>query len=149
MEVYVSRKMELHDFVSTAWPKRHGDAGTLMGWVEKAFLAYPDVDLLTEARKASLWEAERPSNTKRSIRRFLSNWWSKSQSKEPGRRARVVSIGAVRWLKKNNKSPDYAFENWVRGREVTPEAVLEFCSYASTTEPFSPEEVVTIFLEGV
>ena len=145
----MSREQELYDFVLSAWPKRHGDTKTLRGWVGKAFLAYPDVDLLVEARKASLWEAERPSNTKRSIRRFLSNWWSKSQSKEPGRRARVVSIGAVRWLKKNNKNPDYAFENWVRGREVTPESVLEFCSYASTTEPISAEEVVTIFLEGM
>lgn len=142
------KAVELREFIVKAWPKSHGEADTLDVWLSKAAMAFPDVDLLADARKAAVWEAEKASNKKKSARRFLTNWWSRTQaSSKPV--APVVSLSAVRWLSKNNKHPDYVFEAWARGKEVTPLAVVEFCNYMGVTAPDSCEEVVDVFLRGV
>jgi len=146
----VSRERELYDFVIAAWPKRCGDDRTLMGWIEKAFLAFPDVDLLLEARKAAMWEAEKRANQKKSVRRFLTNWWARSEPvvrRRPG--AKVVSLSAVRWLNRYNRSPDFLFERWARGKGVDSELVLSFCTYMGATAPDNCDEVVEVFLGGV
>ena len=148
VEVCVSLERDLYDFILKAWPKAHGDSETLAAWISRAQLAFPDVNLLEDARKAAVWEAERPSNSKKSARRFLRNWWARSQEsvKPP---APVVSLSAVRWLSKNNKHPDYLFENWARGKGVDETAVLEFCDYIGVSRPDDPHEVVSVFLGGV
>ena len=143
--------IELEEFVVSVWPKRHGDSSALKPWIKKARIAFPDVDLLMEARKAAVWEAEKVSNTKRSAKRFLTNWWGRTQERagEDKSACRVVSLSAVRWLSKHNKHPDYLFERWVRRRGVDEAAVLSFCDYFGIPNPDSAAEVVEVFLKGV
>lgn len=148
VEVCVSLEKDLYEFILKVWPKAHGDSDSLASWISRARLAFPDVNLLEDARKASVWEAEKASNGKKSARRFLRNWWARSQeSSSPV--APVVSLSAVRWLSKNNKHPDFLFESWARGKVVDERAVLEFCGYIGVTRPDDPEEVVSVFLRGV
>ena len=146
-EVCVSKKAELHRFIVTAWPKRHGSGETLDSWLSKAFMAFPDVDLIGEARRAAMWEEERASNKKRGARRFLTNWWARTPQSFEKDPAPVVSISAARWLKKNSKYPDYLFEKWARGSDINEESVLRFCEYSGASRPDSPAEVVSLFLK--
>jgi hypothetical protein len=143
---------ELRRFMIEVWPRRHGESDSLMGWLSRAQMAFPDVDLLNEARKAAVWESEKASNKKKSARRFLTNWWGRTQESSK-KDAPVVSLDAVRWLSKNNKHPDYKFEAWVHldpeGGRNTPEAVMAFCGYMGVTPPSSCEEVIDVFLGGV
>jgi hypothetical protein len=149
VEVCVSKEKALHDFIVEAWPKSHGDKKTLDAWIKKAYIAFPDSDLIGEAKRAFMWEAARPSREKKSARRFLSNWWVRSTKKLPYEVPKATPLGAVRWLKRHNKEPDYLFESWARGKDVTPQAVLEFCGYMGADPPESCKDVVSVFLEGV
>ena len=148
VEVRVSSNAELYEFIVDVWPKVHGDTKTLMSWLNRASKAFPDVDLLHEARKAAVWEEQKASNKKTSIRRFLTNWWGRTQeSAKPD--AKVVSLSAVRWLSKNNKYPDHLFERWVRRHGVDEASVLSFSHYFGVSAPDSTAEVVEVFLKGV
>jgi hypothetical protein len=151
VEVCVFTNDELESFIVSVWPKRHGKTSELMPWIKKARVAFPDVDLLMEARKAAVWEAEKISNNKKSAKRFLTNWWGRTQQRAIGETpvARVVSLSAVRWLSKNNKEPDYLFEKWARKRGVDETSVLSFCNYFDVSRPDSALEVVEVFLKGV
>lgn len=148
----MSSDSELHDFIVEVWPAGHGDADSLLKWVKAARIAFPNLDLLTEARKAALWEAERPSNKKKSARRFLRNWWIRAsewaEEKKPA--DNVVSLSAARWVSKNNRKPDFYFEGWLRskGMEVTEESVKDFCFYACVTYPEDPKAVVALLKGG-
>ena len=147
----MSLERDLSGFILEVWPKRCGDEATLAPWIRRAGLAFPDVDLFAETRKAAVWEAEKASNSKRSVRRFLTNWWARTQESSSSV-APVISLSAVRWLSKNNKAPDFQFENWVRldpTSRSAPAAVLDFCTYMGVSCPDSCEEVVTVFLNGV
>ena len=71
----------LEEFVRSTWPKLTGNPESFEGWLESSAEAYPDVDLLGEARKARAWEQSNPGRKKRQIRRFLGNWWSRAQER--------------------------------------------------------------------
>jgi hypothetical protein len=145
VEAFVFRDTELHDFLLKAFPKRLGNTDTLMGWCSKATVAFPDVDLVKEARKALLWEAERPSRTKKDVRAFLRNWWSRSQENFEAGGAKVVPIAAVKWLRKNNKSPDYLLDRWCAKRGgLTRESIASFCQYFAIAPPLSADEVIEV-----
>ena len=135
------------------WETGLGSPKTLKGWVEKALVAYPGVDLATEARRAAVWEASRPSRRKKDIRRFLSNWWSRAQTgaekRGDGRTNTVVSISSMRWLKRADRAPEKNLSRWMKGRgELTPELIEEFSSYYSVPLPSSSEEVVSLYKGG-
>lgn len=143
------REIGLHDFVVKAWPVNCGSRSTLSGWIEKAFIAFPDVDLEKEAKKAFMWEAARPSRTKKSIRRFLTNWWSNSQDRFAGKPAKVVPIEAAKWLRRNNKAPDYLFKSWVGDRGLSEGSIESFCDYFALAKPECFEEVMDVYREGM
>ena len=143
----MSVERDLSKFILEVWPKSCGDERTLVSWVKRAKMAFPDVNLLEETRKAAAWEAEKASNSKKSIRRFLTNWWGRSQASSV-RSSPVVYLSAIRWLRKHNKRPDFMFENWARDKEVTSELVLEFSAYLGVAAPEDPDEVVAVFLRG-
>lgn len=145
----MSKESVLHDFIIEAWPKRCGDKETLLLWSKKACVAFPSVDLVGEARRAFMWEAERASREKKHVRRFLTNWWSRSSKNLPFETPKVTPLGAVRWLRKYNKEPDYLFESWAHGKQLSPEAIVEFCGYMGAHLPEDCEDVVSVFLEGV
>ena len=114
-------------------------------WCSKATVAFPDVDLVKEARKALLWEAERPSRTKKDIRGFMRNWWSRSQENFETGGAKVVPIAGVKWLRKNNKSPDYLLDRWCAKRGgLNRESIASFCLYFGTAPPLSADEVIEV-----
>jgi hypothetical protein len=96
-----------------------------------------------------MWEAARPSREKKNARRFLSNWWVRSTKKLPYEVPKATPLGAVRWLKRNNKEPDYLFESWACGKVMIPQVVIDFCKYMGADQPESFEDVVSVFLEGV
>tara|TARA_R100001079_G_scaffold19134_1_gene9617 strand:+ start:806 stop:1255 length:450 start_codon:yes stop_codon:yes gene_type:complete len=143
---------ELYDFVVETWPSGHGDADSLLKWVKAARIAFPTVDLLAEARKAALWESERPSNKKKSARRFLRNWWSRAGEWSAEKKAPevVVPISAARWVRRHNRKPDFYFEKWVDGRglQIDAESVREFCFYANASFPEDVEAVVSLLKGG-
>ena len=145
MEAFVSREQELYDFILEAWPGRYGDRSTLPNWLGKARLAFPSVDLVKEAKKAFMWEAARPSRTKKSIRRFLTNWWANSQERAAGKPASVVPIEAARWLRKHNKAPDYLFKRWVARKGIDNEQIDAFCSYFGIETPYCYEELIDLY----
>ncbi len=139
------RDTELHDFLIEAFPGRLGKTDSLMGWCSKAVLAFPDVNLVNEARKALLWEAERPSRSKKDIRAFLRNWWSRSQESFDSGGGQVVLLEAARWLRKNNKSPDYLLDRWCARRGgLTKDSISSFCQYFGVMPPSSAEEVIKV-----
>ena len=135
----------LSGFILGTWGVSAGLAKTLPDWVRKAQVTFPDVDLMKEARRAAMWEAARPSRKKKSVRMFLTNWWSRTQESVDSGPSRVVSLSAARWLKKNNKSPDFLFDSWVEGRgEVTEGLVVEFSGCFGVDAPAEPSEVVSL-----
>lgn len=71
----------LAEFVRSTWPKLTGNSESFEGWLASSAEAYPDVDLLAEARKARAWEQSNPTRKKKQIRRFLGNWWSRAQER--------------------------------------------------------------------
>ena len=71
----------LEEFVRSTWPKLTGSPESFEGWLEASAEAYPDVDLLGEARKARAWEQSNPGRKKKQIRRFLGSWWSRAQER--------------------------------------------------------------------
>ena len=149
MEAFVSREQELYDFMMEAWPGRCGDKSTLPRWLGKAQLAFPSVDLVKEAKKAFMWEAARPSRTKKSVRRFLTNWWANSQERAAGKPASVVPIEAARWLKRHNKAPDFLFKRWVDKRGIDNEQIDAFCAYFGVAVPYCYEELIELYEEGM
>ena len=135
----------LSGFILGTWGVSAGLAKTLPDWIRKAQVTFPDVDLMKEARRAAMWEAARPSRKKKNVRMFLTNWWSRSQENIDSGPSRVVSLSAARWLKKNNKSPDFLFDSWVEGKgEVTAGLVVEFSSCFGVDAPSDPYEVVAL-----
>ena len=71
----------LAEFVRGTWPKLTGSPESFDGWLESSAEAFPDVDLLSEARKARAWEQSNPTRKKKQVRRFLGNWWSRAQER--------------------------------------------------------------------
>ena len=61
----------------------------------------------------------------------------------------MTPLGAVRWLRRYNKEPDYLFESWARGKRLDSAAIIEFCGYMGAHPPEDCEDVVSVFLEGV
>ena len=51
---------------------------SLENWVKSQEEAHPNLDLLTEAKKARAWEESQPKR-KTAIRRFLSNWFNRAE----------------------------------------------------------------------
>ena len=72
---------ETLDFILEAWPGLLGKHETLERWLKTSRAAYPAVDLLAEARRASAWIESNPSRKKKQVRAFLSKWWSRAQDR--------------------------------------------------------------------
>jgi len=132
------------------WDVGLGSPKGLKSWVEKALVAYPGVDLMAEARRAAVWEAARPSRKKKDVRRFLSNWWSRTQTdaerRGSGRVNTVVSIDSMRWLRRADRAPEKNLSRWMKGKgELTPRLIEKFSNYYSVPLPTSAEEVVSLY----
>jgi hypothetical protein len=69
------------EFLMETWPGRLGKLSTLGHWIEQSRRAFPAVDLLSEARRASAWELSQPSRKKTQVRAFLTRWWSRCQDR--------------------------------------------------------------------
>lgn len=72
---------ETLDFILEAWPGKIGKSSSLPRWLKSSRAAFPAVDLLVEARKASVWEMAAPSRKKTQVRSFLTRWWSRCQDR--------------------------------------------------------------------
>ena len=72
---------ETLDFILETWPGKIGKSSTLPRWLKSSRAAFPAVDLLVEARKASVWEMASPSRKKTQVRSFLTRWWSRCQDR--------------------------------------------------------------------
>jgi len=63
------------------------ETGELSGILEKDLQewkeAYPGVDIATEIMRAKMWLGDNPSNRKKAISRFLSNWLSRNKGGSP------------------------------------------------------------------
>tara|TARA_R110002012_G_scaffold306943_2_gene512112 strand:+ start:95 stop:868 length:774 start_codon:yes stop_codon:yes gene_type:complete len=68
-------------FLLDTWPRGLGKSSTLGRWIKQSEKAFPAVDLLGEARKASAWELSQPSRKKTQVRAFLTRWWSRCQDR--------------------------------------------------------------------
>lgn len=137
-------------YISSVWKVGLGRSSSLPGWIEKAQVAFPSVDLFEESRKAHLWEASRPSRKKKDIRRFLTNWWSKAQtySEKRGGETVVVSIDSMRWLKRADRSPENNLSRWLKDKgELSPELIEKFCSYYGVPLPDDSPAVVSLYKE--
>ena len=135
-------------YMSSVWEGGLGDPSSLPGWVEKAQKAFPGVDLLTEIRKAAMWEAARPSRKKKDIRRFLTNWWSRAQKdlEKRGEGGVVVSIDSMRWLKRADRAPEKTLSRWLKGKgALSPELIQKFCSYYGVPLPNSSSSVIEMY----
>lgn len=148
VEACVLREKELYDFLVKGFRGRLGNPDTMAEWLRRVSVAFPDVDLVADARKALVWEAERPTRAKKDVRAFLRNWWSRSQQNLDEGSAPVISISAVKWLRKNNKSPDYLVDRWVEQRgPLTEDTIRDFCGYFGVTQPASVEELIRVYKE--
>jgi hypothetical protein len=135
-------------YMSSVWEVGLGDSSSLPGWVEKAQKAFPGVDLLTEIRRAAMWEAARPSRKKKDIRRFLSNWWSRTQKdlEKRGEGGVVVSIDSMRWLKRADRAPEKNLSRWLKDKGgLSPELIQKFCSYYGVPLPNSSSSVIEMY----
>ena len=144
---------KISGYLMGLWDVGLGSSKTLSSWVEKALVAYPGVDLIKEARRAAVWEAAMPSRKKKDIRRFLSNWWSRTQEsaekRGEGKTNTVVSISSMRWLKRADRAPERTLSRWMKGKgDLTPELIEKFSSYYSVPLPASAEEVVSLYRGG-
>ena len=72
---------ELLDFLLDSWGGLLGKHATLARWILTSREAYPGVDLLAEARRASAWEQSNPAKKKKQVRAFLSRWWGRAQDR--------------------------------------------------------------------
>mgnify|MGYP003685379861 CR=1 FL=1 len=71
------------DFLLETWPTLLGKHDTLERWLATSRDAFPGIDLLAEARRASAWQLGNPANKKRQVRAFLTRWWGKAQDNGP------------------------------------------------------------------
>ena len=70
---------------------------------------FPAVDIVQEMKQAALWLATNPKKRKKDVRRFLTNWFSKSQERGGGLPSNPVSRGAGRpAARRSTPDPDDA-----------------------------------------
>jgi hypothetical protein len=73
----VPMRAELSAFITLHWP----DVQSVEDFVTKVLDAFPDVDVLSETKKARLWEKSQRCQ-KKNHQRFLTNWLLHCQSRD-------------------------------------------------------------------
>jgi hypothetical protein len=68
----------LEAYLIDTWGSLVTRGKSLEKWVSSQEEAHPQLDLLTEAKKARAWEESQPKR-KTAIRRFLSNWFNRAE----------------------------------------------------------------------
>lgn len=69
---------DLEAYLIDTWGGLVARGKSLEKWVSSQEAAHPQLDLLTEAKKARAWEESQPKR-KTAIRRFLSNWFNRAE----------------------------------------------------------------------
>ena len=103
--------------VNRQWGELINRGKPLHQWIALQQDAHPSMDLLAEAKKARAWELSQ-KKPKRSIRRFLANWFSRAEnfSKEIEIRAEG---GVKHWSGLNKRERDNAIRSGSRERCFT------------------------------
>ena len=86
------REGDLLNYLTETW--ENGKLGKLDEWIEKVCEAYPDMDLVGEARSARAWETANDKRTKKNIKRFLDNWFRRAWA---NRRQQNIDVGTGHW----------------------------------------------------
>jgi hypothetical protein len=72
------REGSLEAYLIDTWGSLVTRGKSLEKWVMSQEAAHPQLDLLTEAKKARAWEESQPKR-KTAIRRFLANWFNRAE----------------------------------------------------------------------
>jgi hypothetical protein len=73
-----AREDSLEAYLIDTWGSLVTRGKSLEKWVRSQEAAHPQLDLLTEAKKARAWEESQPKR-KTAIRRFLANWFNRAE----------------------------------------------------------------------
>ena len=72
------REESLEAYLIDTWGNLVTRGKSLEKWVKSQEDAHPQLDLLTEAKKARAWEESQPKR-KTAVRRFLANWFNRAE----------------------------------------------------------------------
>ena len=108
---------EIDKYLNKQWGELINRGKPLHEWVALQQDAHPSMDLLAEAKKARAWEL-RQKKPKRSIRRFLANWFSRAEGFS--REIEIRAEGGVKhWSGMNKRERDKAISSGGSERCVT------------------------------
>ena len=112
-----AHEASFEEYVNKQWGELINRGKPLHEWITLQQDAHPTMDLLAEAKKARAWELSQ-KKPKRSIRRFLANWFSRAEnfSKEVEIRAEG---GVKHWSGLNKRERDNAIRSGSRERCFT------------------------------
>ena len=104
-------------YLNEQWGELVNRGKPLHGWIALQQDAHPSMDLLAEAKKARAWELSQ-KKPKRSIRRFLTNWFSRADGFN--REIEIRAEGGVKhWSGMNKRERDKAISSGGSERCVT------------------------------